>query len=306
MPLTYDQISAITLKKIVPKMVDNIFDSNPLMQRAKKKFYTSVDGGTSILQPLNYAQASAGGWYAGAETLDNTDNDVITSAEYSWKQIYKSVSISRIDEIKNNGDAAKLKLVKNKVQIAEKSIMDDMGTGLWNSGSDAKAIAGLRHILSTSNTVGGISQTTYSWWAAQVDSTTTTLSIAAMQSRFQACTIGSDQPSVILTTRALFNSYYALLQPQQRFQDSETADGGFQNLQFNGKPVIVDSHAPASHMAFLNEDYLALYYSPIENFRMTEFDSPLNQNVKVAHIYWAGAFGSSNNRMHGLLSAAAA
>lgn len=303
MALTYDQLSAITLKKIVPKLVDNIFDSNPLLQRAKKKFYTSVDGGTSILQPLNYAQSASGDWFSGSDVLNLADTDVMTSAEYAWKQIYEPISITRSDELKNAGDSGKLKLVKNKTMIAEKSIMDKMGTGLYNAGSNTKAIGGLRLILSTSNSVGGISQSTYSWWQAQVDSSTTTLTIAAMQSRHNLCSIGSDQPTVIMTTRSLYNSYYALLQPQQRFTDSETAKGGFDALMFNGIPVISDSHCPASHMMFLNEDYLNLYYHPQEDFRFEPFQQPVNQAVKVAKIYWMGALGSSNNRMHGLMSA---
>lgn len=303
MALTYDQISAITQKKFVPKLYDNIFDSNPMLQRAKKKWYERVDGGTSIMVPLNYAQASAGGWYQGAETLNTTDNDVMTAAEYQWKQIYKNISVSRIDELKNSGDAAILKFVKQKVQITEKSIMDDMGTGLYNAGTDSKAIGGLRLALSTSNTVGGISQSSYSWWQPQLDSTTTTLTIAAMQSRDQAATIGNDGPTVIMTTRSLYNSYYALLQPQQRFTDSETGKGGFSSLMFNGKPVIVDSHCPSSHMLFLNEDYVHLFYHPDEDFRFEPFQKPINQNVKVAKIYWAGALGYSNLRMQAAMTA---
>jgi hypothetical protein len=303
MALTYNQISAITQSKIVPKMVDNIFDSNPLLQRAKKKFYTKVGGGTSIIQPLSYAQITASDWYSGADTLSTTDNDVFTAAEYSWKQIYANITISRMDELKNSGDSAILKFVKQKVQIAEKTIQDQMGTGIYNAGTNAKAIGGLRLILSTSNTVGGISQSSYSWWQAQVDSTTTTLTLAAMQSRDNACSIGNDGPSVIPTTRTLYNSLYALYQPQQRFMDSETAKGGFSSLMFNGKPVVVDSHCPANHMLFLNEDYLNLYYHPDEDFRFEPFQKPINQNVKVAKIFWAGAFGTSNARMQGLLSA---
>jgi hypothetical protein len=303
MALTYDQISAITQKKFIPKLVDNIFDSNPLMQRHKKKSYEKVDGGTSILVPLNYAQPSAGGWYQGADTLVTTDNDQITAAEYQWKQIYKNITILRSDELKNSGDSQILSLVKNKVKIAEKSMMDDFGTGIWSNATDPKSIIGLRQILGSSNTVGGISQTTYSWWAAQVDSTTTTLSLSAMQTIFNRCTIGSDQPTVAATTRAIYNSYYALLQPQQRFQDSETVSGGFQNVLFNGIPVIADSHAPTSYLAFLNESYIHMWAHKDEDMRFEAFAKPLNQNLKVAKIYWFGAYGSSNNRMHGVLSA---
>jgi len=303
MPLTYVQLSAITTKKIMPNLKDNIFDSNPLLQRLKKKSYESVDGGLSIQQPLNYAQSATGDWYSGADTLDLTDTDVMTAAEYSWKQIYEPISISRMDELKNQGDSGKLKLLKNKTMIAEKSIMDKMGTGLYNAGTNAKAIGGLRLICSASNTVGGISQSSYSWWQAQVDSSTTTLSIAKMQERFNLVTIGSDGPSVIMTTRSLYNAYYALLQPQQRFQGEEDAKGGFKNILFNGVPVIADSHAPSQYMFFLNEDYLHLWYHPDEDFRFEKFQAPINQNVKVGKIFWAGAFGSSNNRMHGVMSA---
>jgi len=306
MALTYDQISAITQKKFIPKLYDAVFDSNPLLQRAKKKFYEKVDGGERIVVPLNYAQVTSSGWYTGSETLQTTDNEIITAAEYTWKQLYANISINRIDELKNSGDSQILSLVKNKVKIAEKTMDDKLGTGLYSDGTDSKSIVGLRDIVAVDQTVGGISQTSYSWWQAQVDSTTTTLSIAAMQSRDNACTVNNDAPTLIITTRTLYNSYYGLLQPQQRFMDSETVKGGFSSLMFNGKPVIADSYCPASNMFFLNENYLHLFVHKDEDMRFEPFMKPINQNVKVAKIFWAGALGSSNNRLHGRLSATTA
>ena len=303
MALTYDQVSAITQRKILPKMVDNIFDSNPLLQRAKKKWYMKTDGGTTITVPLNYAQVSASDWYSGADTLSTTDNDVFTAAEYQWKQIYANISITGRDEMINSGDSAKLKFVSQKVKIAEKTIADQLGTALYNAGTAAKNLGGLRLIVGTSNTVGGISQTTYSWWAAQLDSSTTTLSIGAMQTRDNVCTIGNDGPSVIMTTRTLYNSYYGALQPQQRFQDGDSAKGGFSSLMFNGKPVMVDSHVPANYMFFLNEDYLDLAYHPDRDFKFEPFMKPVNQDVQTAKILWMGNLVSSNNRMQGAFSA---
>lgn len=303
MPLSYDQISAITLKKFIPKLYDNIFDSNPLLMRLKKKSYEKLDGGERIVVPLNYAAVSASGWYSGADTLDTTDNDVITAAEYTWKQLYANISINRSDELKNSGDSQILSLVKNKTKIAEKTMEDKLGTGIYSDGTDTKSIVGLRDIVAVDQTVGGISQSSYSWWRGQVDSSTTTLTIASMQSRFNLCTVNSDSPSVIPTTRSLYNAYYALLQPQQRFQDSEMAKGGFSSLMFNGAPVIADSYCPSGYMFFLNEDYLHLFAHKDEDMRFEAFAKPINQNVKVAKIYWMGALGSSNNRLHGAMSA---
>lgn len=303
MALTYDQISGITQKKFIPKLYDNIFNSNPLLQRHRKKSYEMIDGGTSIMVPLNYATPTASGWYSGADTLNTTDNDQITSAEYSWRQLYTNISILRSDELKNSGDAQMISLVKSKVKIAEKNMEDLLGTGIFSNATDAKSIVGLRQICGTSNTIGGISQTTYSWWQAQLDSTTTTLTMSALQTQWNLATIGSWSPTVATTTRTLFNSYYALLQPQQRFQDKSSAEGGFQSLMFNGLPVLPDSHCPSSYWFFLNEDYLHLFAHKEEDMRFEPFAKPINQNVKVAKIYWMGAYGSSNNRLHAAFSA---
>lgn len=307
MPLTYDQISAITQKKWIPKLYDNVFDSDPLLSRLKKKdAYKKVNGGTSLMVPLNYAMTSAAGSYSGTDTLNTTDNDQITAAEYTWKQYYANISISRRDELMNSGDAQILDFVKSKVQIAEKTIKDLLGNGLYSSGTNPKDLVGLGSILSTSNTIGGIAQGTYSWWQAVVDSSTTTLSIAALQSQYNSLCVNEESPTVILGTRANYNRYYALLQPQQRFMDSETAKAGFSNLMFNGTPFIVGSKVPTNNIVMLNENYLVLGVHKDEDLRFEEFQKPVNQNVKVAKIYWFGAFGSSNNRMHGRLSAVAA
>ena len=302
MPLSYNQISAITQIKIMPKLVDNIFRQTPLLFRLKKK-EEPIDGGLKVTVPLEYAQNTSGGWYEGSETLDNTDVETITAAEFDWKNHYQSVVIRRIDELKNSGDAAILKFVSSKMKNAERSMRDRMAAGTWSAGTDAKSILGLRSFLSTSNNYGGISQTTYSWWAANVDSTSTTLGFAVMQSLWGSATIDADSPTVVLTTQALFDKYYLMLQPQQRFMDAETAKGGFRSLMFNGKPVIVDSKAPTGHMAFLNEEYLHWLPHKDENFRFEPFAKPVNQNVKIAKIYWTGVMASSNNRMHSVATA---
>lgn len=305
MALTYDQISAITEKKFVPKLVDNIFDSDPLLQRGKKKFQMLLDGGTSIMQPLNYAQVTASGWYSGAETLSTTDNDIITAAEYAWKQLYVNITISRRDELVNSGDAAIINLVKSKTQIAEKTMIDKLGDGLYSAGTDSKSIVGLRVIVDSDSSVGGIDSGDYSWWQAEEDSSTTTTSMAKLNEMFTTLSINNEHPTVGMCTRAIYGYYYSLLQPQQRFTDSETAKGGFSSLMFNGIPIIAGSKVPSSHLFFLNENYLHLYVHKDENMRFEAFQKPINQNVKVAKIYWMGAFGSSNNRMHGKFTALA-
>lgn len=305
MALTWDQISGITEKKFLPKLYDNVFIASPLLKRMKEKSYKKLDGGTSIMVPLEYNTISSSGWYTGADTLSTSDNETMTAAEYAWKQLYANVSITRRDELINSGDSQKIDLAKSKMKQAEKTMSQLMATGIYNAGTTTNAFVGLQAIINTSSTIGGISQTTYTWWAAQLDSSTTAFSIAAVQTQYSACTFNNESPTVIMSTKTNYNRYYGQLQPQQRFMDSETAKGGFSSLMFNGVPWIADDYAPSNNIILLNENYIHLIAHKDEDMRFSGFQKPENQNLRLGQVFFMGAIASSNNRMHGRLSAVA-
>jgi hypothetical protein len=305
MALTYDQMTAITEKFFVPKIIDNIFNSHPVYQklRAKQKYQ---NGGEKVIVPLEYAETTAAGWYQGAETLDTTENEVITAAAFDWKQAYANISITRREELQNSGDAQVVSLLGTKSKNAEKTLAHILSQGLYNSGTNSKAIVGSKVFLNASNTYGGISQSTYSWWQGNDNTTTTTLTIAAMQGMWGDCGAGTDYPDLLTGDQDMFDRYYALLQPQQRFQSEEMAKGGFRSLMFNGAPIVVDPDQNAGDLSFFNTEYLDLYVHPEEDMRFEPMQKPTDQNVKLGKIYWMGALCSSNNRRHGLLDAIAA
>jgi hypothetical protein len=148
-----------------------------------------------------------------------------------------------------------------------------------------------------------IAQSTYSWWNAQKNTSTTTLTLSALQTQYNAATIDNDKPDMLVGTRAVYNSYYNLLQPQQRFMDSKLADAGFESLLFQGAPFVADSHAPASHLFLLNSKYISLCVHPDEDFRFEPFLKVTSQNIKVAKIYWSGNLTFSNLRLCGMFTA---
>lgn len=294
-------ISSLTNRYLIPKLVDNIFDSNVLMRRAKSKgWYDTIDGGTTIDQPLVYAQTTAAGWYSGSQTLSTDDNQQITQATWDWKQAYANVTITHIDELINSGSNAIINHLKSKVQLAEKTLKDIFATSLFGDGTTG--IQGIKLICAATGTHGGLAKATYSWWQANVDSTTTVLTPAALQALIGDCTIDSDRPTVIVTTQDLFDDLYNAFQPQQRFADEDTLKAGFTNIIVNGIPVIVDSHCDSGYLYLLNEGYISIKAHKNENFRFDGFVKPVNQNIKTAKIYWAGAMTSSNNRMHGMFT----
>lgn len=304
MALNYDELSAITNNYIVPKLVDNIFTSNTLLARARKKWYnTRSSGGDKILVPVAYATTSASAWYDGAETLTITANDQLTSAEFDWKQIHSAITITGRDEAINSGKEAIVNFVRSKIQLAEGTITQNLGTALYNLGTDAKAIVGLRLAIDSAGTYGGIDRSSYSWFAAQEDSSTTTLSMALLQGLFGDCTQGNSHPTVIPCTQDIYDLVWNKVQPQQRFQDRNMASSGFQSILFNGVPIVVDNHCPASHLFMINEQYIQFIVHANRNFKFVPFVKPTNQDTATAHILWMGALCVSNPRMMGKLGA---
>lgn len=309
MPLpntNYNELSAITLQYYIPKMIDNIFSSNVLLKRLKDgKSAKTYEGGTKIVQPILYAKTTAAGSFRGTQTLDVTSNDQFTAAEFEMKQKYANITISREDELKNSGSKTQiLDFVAAKVQIAEKTLSDLLGDGLYSSGTDSDEVVGLRVMVTgTGTTYGGISKTTYSWWRSQVDSTTTTLTIPAMTSLFGDCTVGNDKPTLAITTQDQQDIYHGLLQPQERYIDEKMADAGFVNLAFRGIPIVADNKCPTGYFYFLNEKYISFMTHKEENFRFESFIKPVNQAAASAKIYWAGNLVGSNCRMQGVFTA---
>lgn len=300
------EISALTHRFLIPKLVDNIFDSNTLMQRAKKKgWYDPYDGGVEVSQPLVYAVTGNAGRYSGSQTLNNDDNQQITDARWTMKEYYASIPIVRADELANSGKQAILNHIKAKVQLAEKSLKNLLANDLFGDGSTSGSIQGIKLICAESGTHGGLAKGTYSWWKGNVDSSTTVITPSAYQALLGDCTIDSDKPTLSVTTQDIFNDLWGAFQPQQRFADEDTLKAGFTNMIINGVPVIVDSHCSDYYLYMLNENYLSLRPHKDENFRFSGFVKPTNQNMKVAHIFWSGVMTSSNNRMHGMFSAIA-
>jgi len=224
MAVSVSAISAITRRKFIPKLVDQVMTSNALLFFLKKnKGMPKLDGGDDIRVPVRFARYNARGWYSGAETLSTSYNEKKTALVFDWKQHYVNITITGLDKLKNAGEAKVIDHVKSEVQAAEEDAIDEFGTGMYSDGSsDPKSITGSGAYLSTSNTYGGISQSTESWLQAQIDSSTTTLSLGKMQESYEAASIPpKERPDLITTTETQFNNFWSLLQPQQRFSDSD-------------------------------------------------------------------------------------
>jgi hypothetical protein len=313
MALSYDQISALTERYFYPKFVEGVYGSNALIARLSrpgKKLM--IPGGEKITMAIAASKPVSGGWFQDFSPLDTTPQDNISAVEFVWKQLNQNVKVSRLQELKNSGDAAKLKLVASKMQLAEKQMKEDLATGLFSDGTAATGsltalqLTGLRAILSTSSTYGGVAVADLPEWVAIVDngaSVNRPLSLNLMQSVQGQVSYDSDKPSVITANQRVVDELWALMQPHQRLMSKEMSGLGFENvLTFNGIPVLVDSHQEANTMYYLNEEYLQLAVHSSEDMRMDKLTLLETQAASVARIFWAGNLVCNNRNRQGKLA----
>jgi len=309
----FDSILSTTLNNYVPKLEDNVFTARPLFYAlTKDKNIRRVDGGAKIVVPIIYGANAAAGSYSGTDTLSTTASTGITSAEFDWGQYAATITISGIEEAKNNGEAAIIDLLEGKIMQAEETIIENMntmlhGNGTGNSGKDWNGLGNL--VEAADDTVGGINNASgqgNDWWESYEENTDTALTLAHMRTAYNSVSVGNDQPDIQITTQTLYEKYESLLQPQLRYTDADTADAGFQNLVHKGAPVTFDAACPAEVMYFLNTKYLRLVGHSDVWFKPTPFVRPNSQDAVYSQILCYGQLTVSNRARQGKLTAKSA
>lgn len=309
-PIGTQTLTALTRRHVLPEVIDLVYNSNAFMYRANASNRKTVQGGTQIEVPLYKSDFAAAGWYEGFDLLDTTPQDVITNAAWAWKFLNVNVTVDGGTMLKNDSPESIANLVRTYFEIARMKAEDLLGAALFSTGADAKQPEGLRGAIDDGTTLAtyagiGSRTTTNSFWqpaAGALDTTTAILTLAVLQTLFQAATEGARHPTIILTTKANYNRFWNLVQPQQRFPtqpvgaDEQLASAGFTNLLFNNVPVVEDSHAPANHMFGVNEIYTELVVHPGRDFYLGEFQRPVNQDAYVAPLFWMGNLVLKNPR----------
>lgn len=310
-PIGTNEINSISRRYIIPTLYDNVYNSNLMFFRLNAMNKKILQGGIQIEVPLVYSRFAAGGFYSGYELLDVSPSDTVKNAAFDWKQAYVPVSVDGLTLIKADSPEAIVNYLSFYFENAQTELAEILGGGVWsNVVSNNKSIDGLQGAVDDGDvaaTYGGLLRSANTWWRAQ-DDTTGALTLTLMQSMFGTLTSGGRHPTIIAGTQANYNRYWVLCEAKKQFNtqpgghDEMLAQAGFTNLLFNNVPFVVDSHVPANHIFFLNEDYIYLYVNPRADFNMREFREPVNQDAMTALILWAGNIVLSNCQLQGKLS----
>ena len=302
----FDALLSTTLANYRSQLTDNVFTARPLTYALMEKGrIRMLNGGTKIVEPLIYGKNSTVSSYSGYDSLSLAPQEGISAAEYDWKQFAASISISGLEEAKNNGEQEIINLLEAKIMQAEESMRESFNQMFFSdgTGNSSKDWNGLGNLVESGNTVGNIDSNTYTWWKSYEENTATALTLAQMSTAYNSVSVGNDHPDTLLTTQTLFEKYEALLQPNLRYTDTKTADAGFQNLLFKAAPVMYDVHCTAGTFYFLNSKYITLVGHSNKWFAQTEFIKPEDTDARYALIMCYGNLTVRNRAKQGKLTA---
>ena len=107
-PTTIDSVVlATSLADYRKTMADNVYQNNALLKTLSEN-KESVDGGNSIVQPVMTIKQDDGGFYLGADVLNNTQKNFANQVEFLWQNAYEPVQLTRDEERQNSGAEHKI------------------------------------------------------------------------------------------------------------------------------------------------------------------------------------------------------
>lgn len=320
MAINIGQVVTTTLRKRMPDIIDNMSDNVPFYNRVRQRNNMKVGGGRDIVIPLDYAENSSFQYYAGYETVNIGINDIIDAATYDWKQASVSVSFSGLELLRNSGREALIKVTSAKINNARRTFVNNMGTGVHadGTGSGGKEIGGLQLLVPTTNTntAGGISGNTYTWWRNNVTDFTTVNSGATtasniqvpMRTMYTSIMRNNDRPDLCLMSGTYFNYFWGSLTAIQQIMKTDEGRAGFASLKFVDMDVINEegvggNMADAGTLAnaimyMLNTEFVGLLTHSDRNIEIVGGErQAVNQDAYVQLMLWAGNMWISNRQL---------
>lgn len=308
------EIVTTTLRNRSGEFADNVTNKNALLKKLDEKgAIVKHNGGRTIVRELDYAENSTFKYYSGYESLDVSASDVLSAAEYNWRQAAVAVTISGLEQRQNNGSEAIINLLTSRITNAMRTMSNKVSEGIYSdgTGTDGKQIDGLQAIVAddpTTGTVGGINAATYTFWRNYVSApaaTDSTNILTRMNTAYNEVSRGNEVPDIIVADDDMFGYFEGALQANQRFTDDKSATAGFITYKYKAADVILDNGSGIAdkHMYFLNTDYLFFdvhadaYMTPVEG------RVPTNQDAEVFPILFQGNLTCSNRERQGLIIA---
>lgn len=317
----FNELVTTTYRNHRKSVADQVTRHNALFRRIMEKGKNrKEDGGLSIVEPLDYQANSTYQRYSGFDTLNINAVDVLTAAEYPWRQVAVNVAASGLEIRTNSGENRIINFVKSKITNAQRSMANGLSQDLYSDGNASNQIGGLQRIIADTptNTVGGIDANVWTFWQNIVQSAAAPLQGGSAISPVTAANIeslmlplwikltrGTDAPDLIVMSDDWFSLFEQSQTSLKRYAPDDKGQGGMVSMKYKTADVFFDSSGgiPAAHAYFINTDFLdVVCHKDADMEIMPELHS-VNQDAMVVPILWQGNVTCSARFLQGVMKA---
>jgi hypothetical protein len=268
---------------------------------------------------LEYATNTTYQRYSGYDVLNIAAVDVLSAAEYPWRQVAVNLAVSGLEMRTNSGENRIINFIKAKVKNAQHSFANGLSADIYSDGTAANQINGLQALIADAGTgtVGGINSATYAFWQNFVQSAAAPLqggsaitpSATTIESLMLPLWIkltrGMDMPNLIVFSDDYFTFFEQSQTSLKRYTSDQNGQGGMTSMKYKSADVFFDSSGgiPPAHGYFLNTKYMDLVVHKDANITMLDDVESINQDALVKTIIWQGNLALSNRSLQGVLKA---
>ena len=319
----FTELVTTTFRKHKKTLTDNVSRNNALLRYLqRKKKIRSEDGGLTIAVPLEYAENSTYQRYSGFDVLNVAQSDVMTSAEFQWRQIAVNVVASGRELRINKGESRIINLSKSRLKNAMNTYRNQFSADMYSDGSLANQVNGIQALIADAGTgtVGGIDSSIWTFWRNTVQSAAAPLqgggAIVPGPTTIESLMLplwlelvrGNDAPDLIVASNDYFSFFEQSQTSLKRYTADDAgggrgADAGFMTMKYKGADVVFDGNSgiPASRMYFINTDYVEVVNHTDADMTVMDEAKPFNQDAVVIPVLWMGNLTVSNRRLQGVL-----
>lgn len=273
-----NRVEHLTERKLHAKVVDNVLSGTTYYSRLAGKGQPFM--GKTMDFTIKISDSGQGQFFSGLESLNSAASDTTVTLSYAHTGFSQPAVSIMLESFANSGPEGTISLDAYKMEEAVAEARTAMSTAIYGDGTgdQPNGLAMLIDDGTTSDNIGGLSRTTYTNLKGTVTASGGTMSLSKMATLFDTISAAghlSEEPSIILTTKAVWSLYETLLSPTVRasyqslgldrlpvrgdsvVKASELQGAaGFSALSYRGIPMIKDDAATSGVMFMINENYL--------------------------------------------------
>lgn len=293
----YDELTAVTRRAFVPKLVVQIYKAAPFLSLSMRNAQRARGGLSQVSLPIQGASYVGFNWtdYSGSFPQPQVVG-ASQLAQFNLSVGAVPIPLLGMESLIQATEAV-IPIVRARMTDAKTVAVQAISTALFGSNAgNALAINGLRDAYddgTVAATYGGVSRSANTFWRSLRITAGVTPSRATMIAQLMQATsnAGGESPDIVLMSLSdwttLANDYLANerfnTNPSSRYGDDQAVNAGFRAVMLGNTPILADPFCPKGTAYLINTKYLGLYISEDANFAFSGFHS-LIANNQIANV----------------------